>query len=1012
MQRNPFFLACFFIWTTTAAQQYRFASFTIDDGLSNNVVYATHQDRKGYLWIATHDGLNRYDGYEFKKFLHNPFDKKSLAGAMAIDITEDDEGGLWIITNTHLHRYNESDESFERYALPAGSINNSNESASRIADADKRFLLLNLSRGLMVFDKINKRFRPIDIEDGINEPIQEKLINVPVEKINLFNLPFFKDKEGNILVGGGYTRGVLSFDSTSITFTRRLPAFYQPLKWQDEIVTSVCRNKKNDLVYCIQEGNKFFLVTETGKKHFLLNRSITGSTIFLESMTEDAQGDIWLSYGNRLFEYLPAMDSVIDLSGNLYNTAVGDNFIIKSMCIDNFSNLWLGLYESGILKASIRKSSFLNFSIHQRGNFKLPYSSVYGLIRNPDETVIVRYYGTQMASIVDVGLKKIITPEFKFNPLDTITMKKLFSRFQQVTSSGPFYKFFDLNTRFTFNNGQFGLYKDQNRDFWAVNFNEFKRIKDNSVVNTGYHINCFYEGDDKIFWVGTDGGGLLKLNYSTGTLKNFLPSEPNLRCISSEYVNGIIPDEKKGLWLATRYGLNYFDFHTGQFKLFSEEDGLCNNIIYTIEKDKDGKLWLGTSHGLSCYDPHTNDFTNYSKNNGLVNAEYNRNGTISLSNGWILMGGTEGIDVIMPDSIKYRRETERTPLPLLVTSLQSTDTLIYSFSEPITLNHRQNNVAISFAALDFTQPRNNKYLWKLEPVEKNWTYGLGKHEVNYAGLAPGEYTFKIKAAGADGIWNDKQTTFSFVITAPWWQSWWALALLILLGIGTIVCILRLYYHRKFNKKLREQKILLEKRQAIEKERTRIATDMHDDMGASLSRIKFLSEMIGIKKQQKEPIEEDISKIRKYSDDMIDKMGEIVWALNEKNDTLSDLLAYTRAYTVEYLSQNGIQSDVQTAEKFPDLFVSGEFRRNIYLTVKEALHNIVKHSQATRVSVCVETTRELFIRIHDNGTGFDEKNIRPFSSGLTNMKKRIESLGGKLDVKNSDGSTISLLVPLP
>src|SRR5204863_3905476 len=136
-------------------------------------------------------------------------------------------------------------------------------------------------------------------------------------------------------------------------------------------------------------------------------------------------------------------------------------------------------------------------------------------------------------------------------------------------------------------------------------FNEFKRIKDNSYLNTTYPIYCYYEGDDNIFWVGTDGGGLLKLNYSTGTLKNFLPSEPNLRSISSEYVNGIIPNEKKGLWLATRYGLNYFDFHTEQFKLYSEEDGLCNNIIYTIEKDKDGKLWLGTSHGLSCYDPHT-----------------------------------------------------------------------------------------------------------------------------------------------------------------------------------------------------------------------------------------------------------------------------------------------------------------------------------------------------------------------------------------------------------------------
>lgn len=1000
MQRKLIVLACFFICGAVAAQQYSFVRFTIENGLSNNVVYSTLQDSKGYLWIATHDGLNRYDGYEFKKFLHNPFNKKSLAGNMTIDMAEDAEDRLWILTNTHLHRYNSTDESFERYILPVGSVNHSNQSASKLINGNKRFLLLNLFNGLFVFDKINNRFSPIAVETGTDE------------KTDLFNFSFFKDSEGNILIGAGASKGVLSFDSATVSLTRKLPPIYQQIKWQKETVTSICRNKKNNLVYCTQEGDKFSLVTEAGKKHFLLNRSIAGITVFIESMGEDEQGDIWIGYGNRLFEYLPAVDSVIDLSRNLYNTSIGDNFIIKKICIDRFSNLWLGLYEAGLLKASIRKSLFLNFAINQPGNFKLPHSSIYGIIKNPDETAIVRYFGTQMASLIDVSNKKIITREFKFNPLDTATMKKLFPQFKQVTSSRPFYTFFDASTRFTFNNRQFGLYKDRRQDYWTVNFNEFKRIKDGLTYNMGDHINCFYEGDNNTFWIGSDGGGLVELNYNTGVLKKNLPNESNPLSISSGYVNGIIPYEKKGLWLATRYGLNYFDFQTRQFKLFSEENGLSNNTIYTMEMDTDGKLWLGTSHGLSCYDPHINEFTNYSKNNGLVNSEYNRNGTIALANGWILMGGTEGIDVIMPDSIKHRRQVEKKSPPVLITLFKSTDSSFHSFAEPIRLTHQQNNVAISFTALDFTQPYNNKYLWKLEPIDKKWVYGLGKHEVNYAGLPPGNYTFKIKAAGADGIWNDKETSFSFIITAPWWQSWWALAIIIILGIGILAGILRLYYHRKFKQQLEKQKVLLEKQQAIEKERTRIATDMHDDMGAGLSRIKFLSEIIGIKKQQQEPIEEDISKIREYSHDMIDKMGEIVWALNEKNDSLSDLLAYARAYTVEYLSQNGIKSDVQTSEQLPNLFVSGEFRRNIYLTVKEALHNIVKHSQATDVKINVEANNKLFISIHDNGIGFDEKNIRPFSNGIANMKKRIESLGGNLEIKNTQGSAVIIIVPLP
>jgi signal transduction histidine kinase len=423
-------------------------------------------------------------------------------------------------------------------------------------------------------------------------------------------------------------------------------------------------------------------------------------------------------------------------------------------------------------------------------------------------------------------------------------------------------------------------------------------------------------------------------------------------------------------------------------------------------------LWLGTSHGLSCYDPRSNDFTNYSKNNGLVNSEFNRNGTVSLSNGWILMGGTEGIDVIMPDSIKYRTATEKKNTPLAITSFQSPDSSFYSFADPIRLGHWQNNLTISFAALDFTQPANNKYLWKLHPVEQEWTYARGKNEVHYAGLPPGSYTFSIKAAGADGVWNNDETSFSFNITSPWWQSRWALAVIVLSGIAILVGMLRLYYHRKFRKQLKEQKIVLEKQQAIEKERTRIATDMHDDLGAGLSRIKFLSETIGIKKQRQQPIEDDISSIREYSHEMIDKMGEIVWALNEKNDSLSDLLAYTRSYAVEYLTQNGIRCTVETPDEFPPVFVTGEFRRNVYLTVKEALHNIVKHAGCKHVFICFTVKKQLNITIKDDGPGFDLKNRRPYSNGLINMQKRMNDLGGNFEINSSNGTSVYLSAPLP
>jgi len=187
--------------------------------------------------------------------------------------------------------------------------------------------------------------------------------------------------------------------------------------------------------------------------------------------------------------------------------------------------------------------------------------------------------------------------------------------------------------------------------------------------------------------------------------------------------------------------------------------------------------------------------------------------------------------------------------------------------------------------------------------------------------------------------------------------------------------------------------------------------MHDDLGAGLSRIKFLSETIGMKKQQHLPIEEEISSIRTYSHEMIDKMGEIVWALNEKNDTLNDLLSYTRSYAVEYLEENGIKCIVEEPENLPQNYVNSEFRRNIYLTVKETLHNIVKHAQASEVLIKIDIADWLRIQIKDNGNGIASSQFISSGNGLLNMKSRIEELKGHFDIVNRNGTMVDILVPL-
>jgi signal transduction histidine kinase len=224
-------------------------------------------------------------------------------------------------------------------------------------------------------------------------------------------------------------------------------------------------------------------------------------------------------------------------------------------------------------------------------------------------------------------------------------------------------------------------------------------------------------------------------------------------------------------------------------------------------------------------------------------------------------------------------------------------------------------------------------------------------------------------------------------------------------------LLFLIVRQYFLAKLEKQKITAVKQQAIEKERTRIATDMHDDLGAGLSRIRFLGETIDWKSKSGQSIGEDIKKIKTYSHEMIDKMGEIVWALNQKNDSLEDLLTYIRAYAVDYLEHNGIAHQVDMVNTIPILFVSGEMRRNIFLTIKEALHNVVKHAKATNVYLGVQISVELQITIRDDGIGFDPSQVRPYSNGLSNMRKRIAEINGHLEIRHEKGTSIQISIPL-
>ncbi len=354
-----------------------------------------------------------------------------------------------------------------------------------------------------------------------------------------------------------------------------------------------------------------------------------------------------------------------------------------------------------------------------------------------------------------------------------------------------------------------------------------------------------------------------------------------------------------------------------------------------------------------------------------------------------------------------RHDSTISPPLLMVTELRVNNLLFDHYTQNPVFSYKNNSLSFFVAAPSFIDEKQTTYYCRLGGgPDSNWSEASHNPVFNFLNLPPGRYQLNMKASFPSGWYPTQFLNYSFIIRPPWWQTWWFRFLSITIIFLAIAFGIRSYIRRK----LERERILMEKKQAVEKERSRIATDMHDDLGAGLSRIKFLSETIGMKRQLQQPVDEDITSISGYATEMIGKMGEIVWALNEKNDSLSDLLAYSRSYAAEYLLENGISCKVNAPPEFSSSFVSGEFRRNVYLVIKEALHNIVKHSRADKVIIDIQADKQLVISIVDNGIGFDRANARAFSNGLNNMKKRMEEIQGRLEIIRNNGTTVILSAP--
>ena len=998
---------------------YNFKHLNVQNGLTQNIVYHFLQDSRGYMWVGTHNGLNLYDGARTINFLHNEKEKNSIGGDFITSLLEDSSQRICVGNESGIDLYDPATDSFKHFGVdrPDGTNENTYCVALGFVHANDLWILETKTRSV----------RSLNIKTGHTSFIAS---------INTSHAQLFKGSGGTVHLWSAYDKGTIHQvyrNSKLISEHTYFDGKHDLIKDPELEVTHILQ--QNDTTVWLSTNKGLVKLNPVQNKYILFNQWKNQTIKEVRNSTLVGTNQLWIATGTSgIYTFNISTNKFIE---NYRNDKLNPFSIcsdnIVSLYFDKIGNFWCGSYGDGASYTNTGNNFFSSYVSKDdvqawKGN---NYIHWFGSDAAGNIWCTFDYIPGFLILDKSLQIKKFTIPIFEDGSVFNPSMYKLiFESPEEVwcTSNKGLYSYNPVTGKIR--QIKYELLNDEVQG--SIWIKDIIRLKDNSILFStfwGLYRISKENGKNAInpvhfqkpgSYIGygelyQDEAGLIYIKSLVDSLYIIkpLPGGKKYELIKESgfapFLNQFYSEKNDSLlYLATSEGL----YHINKKNLRLEKDDLSNKIPFlNISKifKNNNNFWIFGERGLYTFRRKTNEERTFTIEDGLPANEFTLSGLVITADGKCIAGTSNGLVSFQyqqyPDSIHPAR-------PQLI-SMYVNDTAYTTIVNPnetkkVILSHRENTFSFNFSPIAFQHIADYKFEYKLENYDKDWINSGNVNYTRYSKIPPGKYVFNLRVADARGVISPFTKTLEIQINKAFWQT----NLFIIAVLSSILLMGWLVFKWYLNSKLKNQRLAFEKQQAIEKERTRIATDMHDDLGAGLSRIKFLSETIGIKKQQQQPIEDEIGKIRQYSHDMIDKMGEIVWALNEKNDSLSDLLSYTRVYAMEYLSQNGISCVVETPDQLPSGFVSGEFRRNVYLTVKEALHNIVKHSQATSVIIKIHVNDRLEFSLKDNGVGFDKNNIRPFSNGLTNMENRIKEINGKFLILNGKGTTIKIIVPIP
>ncbi|KAA3613033.1 MAG: GAF domain-containing protein [Calditrichaeota bacterium] len=792
-----------------------FEKLSIEQGLSQTTINSILQDSRGFIWFATQDGLNRYDGYSFTIYKKKFNDSNSLSENWLTVLKEDNKGNIWIGTaGGGLNKFDLKTKEFSVFRSNEDRNSLNNDHIKSIFIDKKNVLWIGTAgNGLIRFDPEKNNFFQIHYKSTTDENINiNDVIDIAQDQNELL---WFMSSDNNLFT---YNQ------------TNKKTSFIKSFKLDDDSNTKASKMIVDVFgevwVGTAGKGIAIFNSESKATRHFTTaNSKLVNNHI--NSITEDSEKNIWIGTGSGLSIYNQKEKSFSNIVHDpLRTTSLSENLIF-SIYEDNAGIMWIGTKGNGINKLNKQKSVFQNYKSLVKSKNSLLDNSIWSFEEDHKRTI---WIGTNKGlNAFDPSSEKFTRFSFKS---EVRALKEDRNGNLWIGTNGSGLKKFNSNRtsiqHFNHNSDSNSLsnnqirviFEDKESRLWigtwdGLNlydknknrFISYKHIDGDGQSLPDNRIRSLYEDTKGNFWVGTY-NGLALLDRNTGKSITFKPDEQNPNSISHNRILSIFESESDStLWIGTFSGLNKYNPENSTFSHYTIENGLPNDVIYGIIEDNSGYLWLSTNLGLAKFDPIKEEFKNFNIQDGLQSNEFNGGAYLKTLSGELYFGGINGFNRFSPSRIRVNKNIPKIQLTSF-TKFGKAVNLENAIEESkeIQLSYKDNYFSFEFAALDYSNPGKNQYAYKLEGFDEEWIESDTRRYASYTNLEAGEYTFLVKGSNNDGIWNNEGVALDIIITPPYWSTWWfRLTVSVLLAISVYTI-----YKRRSNR-FKRQKAELKKK---------------------------------------------------------------------------------------------------------------------------------------------------------------------------------------------------------